>query len=158
MGCNELILALATVNVGPVWLAEVSGSCCLCFSWKVCTGTGGQEGLALLAGGFLQGLGDEEGSARGCGDVLQEDFKPNPRLVTKCRLRGALSVPAALSIPSQAWLRSWTAGDRARAGGTSVPELPGSFPREKPGTPFRGEGICFGPGKVQGWKGRPLGA
>lgn len=95
MGCNELILALATVNVGPIWLAEVSGSCCLCFSWKVCTGTGGQEGLALLAGGFLQGLGDEEGSARGCGDVLQEDFKPNPRLVTKCRLRGALSVPAA---------------------------------------------------------------
>lgn len=37
------ILSLATVNLGPIWLAEVSGSCCLCFSWKVCTGTGGQR-------------------------------------------------------------------------------------------------------------------
>lgn len=27
--------------------------------------------------------------------LLWEDFKPNPRLVTKCRLRAAVSVPAA---------------------------------------------------------------
>lgn len=27
--------------------------------------------------------------------LLWEDFNPNPRLVTKCRLRGAVSVPAA---------------------------------------------------------------
>lgn len=39
----SIILALATVNLGPVWFAEVSGSCCLCFSWKVCTETGGQR-------------------------------------------------------------------------------------------------------------------
>lgn len=39
----NLILSLAMVNVGPIWLAEVSGSCCLCFSWKVCTGPAGHR-------------------------------------------------------------------------------------------------------------------
>lgn len=39
----RIILALATVNLGPSWFAEVPGSCCLCFSWKVCTETGGTD-------------------------------------------------------------------------------------------------------------------
>lgn len=151
------ILSLATVNLGPIWLAEVSGSCCLCFSWKVCTGTGGQRGVGIGGGDFLQGL-REKGSARGCGNVLLwKDFKPNPRLVTKCRLRGAVSVPAAHLHPQPGLAEgAGAAGAWARAGGTSVLELMGSFPREEMETPFRWEGICFWPREVKGWKGRLL--
>lgn len=38
----SIILALATVKLGPSWFAEVPGSCCLSF-WKVCIETGGQR-------------------------------------------------------------------------------------------------------------------
>lgn len=111
----------------------------------------------LVAGDFLQGL-REKGSARGCGNVLLwKDFKPNPRLVTKCRLRGAVSVPAAHLHPQPGLAEgAGAAGAWARAGGTSVLELMGSFPREEMETPFRWEGICFWPREVEGWKGRLL--
>lgn len=100
-----------------------------------------------MAGDFLQGL-REEGSARGCGNVLWKDFKPNPRLVTKCKLRGAASVPAAFSIPSQAWLREL----ELLGPGQGLVALVGSFPREALQTPFGWEGICFWPREVEGWE------
>lgn len=66
--------------------------------------------------------------------LLGEHFRPNPRLVTKSRLRVAVSVPAAHLHP--------------KAGLAVELELEGSFPREKVETPFGGgEGICF-------WKSR----
>lgn len=79
----------------------------------------------LVAADFLQGLRDKGSARRGCGNVLLwKDCKPNPRLVTKCRLRDAVSVPAAHLQPSQAW----------GLGDTSVLELLGSFPREETNT------------------------
>lgn len=79
---------------------------------------------ALVAGDFLQGL-REKGSARGRGNnLLWKDFKPNPRLVTKCRLRGSVSVPAAHLHPQPGLAEgAGAAGAWARAGGTSVLEL-----------------------------------
>lgn len=62
-----------------------------------------------------------------------------------------------ISIPSQAWLGAGVAGAWERAGDTSGLELRGLLShRKKMETRFKGEGICFWPREVEGWKGRLL--
>lgn len=78
--------------------------------------------------------------------LLWEDFKPNPRLVTKCRLRAAVFVPAVHLHP-----KAGLAEELELLG--ALLELLGSFPREKIEMPFRREGICFRPREVRDGRG-----
>lgn len=78
--------------------------------------------------------------------LLWEDFKPNPRLVTKCRLKAAVSVPAAHLHP-----KAGLAEELELLG--ALLELLGSFPREKMEMIFRGEGIYFRPREVRDGRG-----
>lgn len=128
------MLSLAKVKLGAnllIWLDKVSGICCLCFHsegvcWKLRTEKGGTEGWSwrMVASSVVWRRKALSEDVVTCSSKKKNKKTPNPRLITKCRMRCADDVllsegrgcfASCWGLWTLYFCQSWLAGAKAVA-------------------------------------------